>query len=58
MQYQPGDTVIFTPTVRTLNWAAGLRTVAGVEGEFIRIECGNIKLLAKREELRLVKSKE
>jgi hypothetical protein len=56
MQYKPGDTVIFTPTGKMRNWAAGVRTVAGVYGEFIRLECGNIKLLATKEELRLVKS--
>jgi len=47
-----GDKVLFWPSQKTLGWAAGIRTVAGFEGEYVRLECGNIKLLAKQSELK------
>lgn len=47
-----GDKVIFWPSLKSLEWAAGIRTVAGFEGEYVRLECGNIKLLAKQSELK------
>lgn len=49
---KPGDKVDLQPGKGSLNWAKGIRTVAGLEGEFVRLECGNIKLLAKKEELK------
>lgn len=53
-----GDRVIFTPNPnRRLGWAAGIRTVAGFYGKFIRLECGNITLLASPEELEKVEQK-
>ena len=47
-----GDKVLFWPSQKTLDWAAGIRTVAGFEGEYVRLVCGNIKLLAKQSELK------
>jgi hypothetical protein len=50
-EFQPNDRVIFTPTNPALNWAAGERTVLAVEGEFVKLKCGNIRLVAKISEL-------
>ena len=49
---KPGDQVDFQPGKGSLNWAKGIRTVAGFEGDMVRLVCGNIKLLAKKEELK------
>ena len=51
-----GDKVIFWPSLKSLEWAAGYRTVAGFEGNMVRLECGNIKLLAKKNELKKYES--
>ena len=32
-----GDKVIFWPSLKSLEWAAGIRTVAGFEGEYVRL---------------------
>jgi hypothetical protein len=47
-----GDKVLFWPSHDSLAWAAGMRTVAGFEGDMVRLECGNIKLLAKESEIK------
>lgn len=47
-----GDQVDFQPGKGPLDWAKGIRTVAGFEGEYVRLECGNIKLLAKQSEIK------
>jgi hypothetical protein len=50
-QFQPGDRVIFTPTNPAISWAAGERTVLAVEGEFVKLFCGDIRLVARANEL-------
>ena len=47
-----GDKVIFWPSLKSLEWAAGYRTVKGFENGMVLLECGNVKLLAKKEELK------
>ena len=51
-----GDKVLFWPSHDSLAWAAGMRTVAGFEGEMVRLECGNIKLLAFANEIKKYES--
>jgi len=48
-----GDTVIFTPKAASLQWAAGERTVTGFQYRMIKLECGNVVLLAWPHELEL-----
>ncbi len=53
-----GDRVKFTPNPnRQIGWAAGIRTVSGFSGIFIRLWCGNITLLASPEELEKIVQK-
>ena len=50
--YQPGDLVLFTPTEPTLQYAAGIRTVKRMRGAgWVQLECGNVVLLARLDEL-------
>ena len=46
-----GDRVLYTPTNPELNWAAGERTALEVEGDWVKLKCGNIRLVAKISEL-------
>ena len=52
--FNPGDIVYFTPSNESTAWAKGRRRVLRVLGEYIQLECGNIKLLATVEELKKV----
>jgi len=49
-----GDRVKFTPKVKHLEWAAGTRTVTGFESGCVKLKCGDIKLLARFDELSTV----
>ena len=50
--YQPGDRVLFTPKNPRLEWAAGNKVVKYDHGGgVIQLECGNIVLLARADEL-------
>lgn len=53
--YLTGDTVRFTPNCPSLSWAAGMRTVKGLENGMVNLECGDVKLLARDAELFLMK---
>lgn len=48
---KPGACVMFAPKCKTLEWAAGVRTVTGFENGMVRLGCGDVKLLALEVEL-------
>jgi hypothetical protein len=50
----PGDTVIFTPKPKSLGWAAGRRVVKSVNDGIVLLECGNVRLDARMDEVELL----
>lgn len=52
--FSPGEIVYFTPSNEATAWAKGRRRVVQVLGDYVQLECGNIKLLATVAELKKV----
>jgi hypothetical protein len=46
-----GDIVYFRPKEPTIGWAAGFRKVTGVVSGGFVLRCGNIRLLARADEV-------
>lgn len=53
-----GDTVQFTPKPISLQWAAGRRVVKSVSDGIVLLECGNVRLEARMDEVELLKRAE
>lgn len=48
----PGQTVMYTPELESLQWAKGKRTVKRIEQmSRVVLDCGDIRLVAKPSEL-------